>query len=486
VSDTAPTIDRKAKMKIPHQPIEKRPVDERVLDFGEIYLPYSEQAARLEASRCLQCPDPKCVRACPLGNDIPAALAKIAEGQFLEAAHIYRQTSPFPEICGRVCPQEKLCEGACPVGKRGEPVACGRLEVFATDYERKLEGLHVPPTGQATGYKVAVVGAGPAGLACADRLVQAGHEVTVFDAMPIGGGLLTYGIPRFKLNKLTVMDKITALKIAGVKFAMETFVGRDVTIDQLMFQGFEAVFVGTGAEIDADAKIEGSDLKGVYQATDYLIRGNLSSSIWPVRAKGPLKVGQRVAVIGGGDTATDCLRTSIRLGAKDVVCLYRRTEAEMPGNARERKITAEEGARYEYLVAPVKFIGDDDGQVKSIVCQRMELGEPDKSGRRRPIPIAGSEFEYEVDTVVLALGYWPDPLIGESTPGLQTHDYGLISADSSTGSTSRLGVFAGGDNVTGPDLVSTAAAAGIRAARAIDEYLQTLATAERWYENATI
>ena len=303
---------------------------------------------------------------------------------------------------------------------------------------------------------------------------------------PIGGGLLTYGIPRFKLNKPTVMDKITAPKMAGVKFAMDTWVGRDVTIEQLLVAGYAAVFVGTGAEIDAKVKLEGSDLHGVYQATDYLIRGNLSQSVWPSRDKGPLEVGQRVAVIGGGDTATDCLRTSIRLGADEVVCLYRRTEAEMPGNARERKIAAEEGARYEYLVAPTKFVGDEAGHVKSIICQRMELGEPDASGRRRPIPIPDSEFEYEADTVVLALGYWPDPLIGETTSGLDTHDYGLITADPETGRTSRPGVFAGGDNVTGPDLVSTAAAAGIRAARAIDAYLQSAAETAGRYENAVL
>lgn len=465
-------LDRKSKMKIPHQPIAVRAALERVRDFDEIYIEYTPETAQIEATRCLLCPDPKCTQACPLHNDIPAAMEKIAAGDFLGAAAVYRQTSPFPEICGRVCPQERLCEGACVVGKRGEPVACGHLEVFVTDYQRAHDATPAPSRGERTGRRVAIVGAGPAGIACARKLNESGHDVTIYDVNPMPGGLLVYGIPGFKLNKSVVGKAVNDLRDAGVRFVTSTRIGRDVSVDDLL-KTHDAVFIGTGTPIDKAAKIEGEDLGGVYAATDFLIRGNLSPFTWPSHEQGALQIGRKVAVIGGGDTAMDCLRTALRLGAEEVVCLYRRTEAEMPGNARERKNAIDEGARFEYLVAPVKLLGDDRGQVRGLICQRMELGEPDASGRRRPVPVPGSEYEVQADTIVMALGYEGDPLIPSTTPNLAAK-WNLIQADPATGQTSRPDIFAGGDVVTGPDLVSTAAAAGLRAAAAIDQYLAGL------------
>lgn len=469
------TAGRKERLKIPHTPYAVRAPEERVTDFDDIVVGYSPEEAMLEASRCLQCPAPAaCVKACPLCNDIPGALWQIAQGDFIGAADIYRQTSIFPEICGRVCPQEKLCEGACVTGKRVTVPSLGKLEMFVADYQRAVEGWPMPSIPWPSGYRVAVVGSGPAGLAVAETLIRRGHGVTVFEALPHPGGLLMYGIPNFKLPKSLVVEKIQFLQQLGVSFVCNTRVGEALAIDDLFAAGFHAVFVGVGANVDAPLKAPGVDLKGVYQAGEFLIRSNPPREIVPPGLRDAPQVGRRVAVIGGGDTATDCLRTALRLGAETVTCYYRRTEAEMPGSKKERAHAIEEGARIEYLVAPVRFSGDDSGYVCAIELQRMELGEPDASGRRRPVPIKGSEFTVPVDTVVLALGYWPDETIGKTTPSLETHGDGLITADEQTGRTSRPGVFAGGDAVTGPDLVSTAVAAGLRAARAIDEYLASL------------
>lgn len=470
---------RKERLQIPHTPyLERLPV-ERIRDFDDIVVGYTAEEAMLEASRCLQCPQPAaCAEACPLHNDIPGALWLIAQGDFVGAANLYRQTSIFPEICGRVCPQEKLCEGACTTGKHHTAPSLGKLEMFVADYQRQIEGWPRPPMEQPTGHKVAVVGSGPAGLAVAETLIQRGHGVTIYEAMPYPGGLLMYGIPNFKLPKSLIQEKIEFLERLGVKFVCNARIGEALTVDDLFEAGFEAVFVGVGANVDAPLKAPGVDLRGVYQAGEFLIRSRSgmfhsrsSQDIVPPALRDTPRVGKRVAVIGGGDTATDCMRTALRLGAEAVVCYYRRTEAEMPGSKKERGHALEEGARVEYLVAPVKFFGDEARRLRAMELQRMELGEPDKSGRRRPVPIEGSEFTVPVDTVVLALGYWPDETIGKTTPGLETHDYGLISADGASGRTSRRGVFAGGDAVTGPDLVSTAVAAGLRAARAIDAYL---------------
>jgi glutamate synthase (NADPH/NADH) small chain len=467
------TVGLRDRLKIPHEPYPKRAPAERLADFEEIVLGYDAETARQEASRCLSCPSPSaCMLACPLHNDIPTAMWLIAHGDFQGAAEVYRRTSIFPEICGRVCPQERLCEGACVVGKADEAPSLGKLEMFVADYERKVRGgwpaLNV---AAPTGKHVAVVGSGPAGLAVAERLLQRGHAVTVFEASPYPGGLLLYGIPNFKLPKQLVVDKVEALKAQGVNFLCNTRVGQDVTVDALFEQGFSAVFLGVGANVDAPLKAPGVELKGIYNAGEYLLRTNPPRAlVRPELRDGP-DVGEHVAVIGGGDTATDCLRTSLRLGARDVVCYYRRTEAEMPGSRKERQHAIEEGARVEYLMAPVRFIGDEQDHVRAMELQRMVLGEPDRSGRRRPVPQEGSEFTVPVDTVVLALGYWPDELLGKTTPGLKTHDYGLIDAETATGATTRPGIFAGGDGVSGPDLVATAVAAGYRAADAIERYL---------------
>ena len=464
-------IDRKARMKLPILKVVARPVDERLGDFEATYLPLSPEEARAAALRCIHCPDPApCFEACPVHNDIPTALWLIENGDFIGAAEVYRMTSSMPEICGRVCPHEALCQGSCVRSKRGEPVITGALEVFVTDFQRKNAGVSIP-TAPSSGKKVAIVGSGPAGLACAEQLARRGHEVTVFEAAPAPGGLLVYGIPNFKLTKDVVKDVIGDLSKAGVKFQLKTRIGDSKKIDDLFAAGFQAVFVGVGTGVDSPMKAPGVDLPGVYQATEFLVRANVEPESLPTDRNTKPDVGSKVVVIGGGDTASDCLRTALRMGAEEVTCLYRRTEAEMPGGKADRELAREEGAKYRFLTQPVRFLAGPDGKLSAVECLQCELGEPDESGRRRPVPIEGSDFTVQADTAILALGYWPDPLLGESTPGLETHDWGLITADLETGGTSRPGVFAGGDAVTGPDLVVTAMRAGRRAAQSIHEYI---------------
>ena len=467
------TAGRKDRLRIPHVPYPERDPDDRLRDFEEIVLGYDAETAQQEASRCLQCPRPAaCVEACPIHNDIPGALWLISQGNFDGAAALYRRSSVFPEICGRVCPQERLCEGACVLGKRQDAPSLGKLEMFVADYQRARDGWRVPERAPLTGKDVAIVGSGPAGLAAAEALAIRGHRVTVYEAAPFPGGLLLYGIPSFKLPKSLVVGKVESLRELGVKFVCNTRIGQHLTIDDLFLADFEAVFVAVGANVDAPLRAPGVELTGLYPAGEFLLRTQPPRELVPAALRDTPAIGQRVAVIGGGDTATDCLRTALRLGASEVTCYYRRTEAEMPGSRRERQHALEEGARIEYLVAPVRFLGDEAGCVRYVELQRMELGEPDASGRRRPVPVPGSEYTVPVDTVVLALGYWPDETVGQTTPGLQTHHDGLITTDAD-GRTTRRGVFAAGDAVTGPDLVCTAMAAGLRAAEAIDTYLQT-------------
>jgi glutamate synthase (NADPH/NADH) small chain len=468
-------IDRKNRARILSLDIQNRPVEERVCDFEDVVIPLDPETAMYEASRCVQCPDPApCVQACPVHNDIPSAMWLIEQGKFLEAAELYRQTSSMPEICGRVCPQEQLCQGSCSRLKSTTPVLTGALEAFVADYERAQYGSIQIPVGHSTGKKVAIVGSGPAGMACAEQLVRQGHHVTIFEMKPAFGGLLTYGIPSFKLPNQVVFSRLKDLENAGIEFVGGICIGKDKTVDALFAEGYQAVFIGVGSEIDAPMEVPGEDLPGVYKATEFLMRCNVEPELLPVELQSKPYIGQKVAVIGGGDTASDCLRTALRMGADEVVCLYRRTEKEMPGGRHDRELAREEGAQYQFLTQPVRFIPGEDGRLAQIECIRMVLGEPDAKGRRKPVPVEGSNFIVEADTAVLALGYWPDTTIGDSTPDLQTHKYGLIVVDKETGASSRPGVYAGGDDVTGPDLVVTAMAAGRRAARAMHAYLQSL------------
>ncbi|HEY5902647.1 MAG TPA: NAD(P)-dependent oxidoreductase, partial [Anaerolineales bacterium] len=382
----------------------------------------------------------------------------------------------LPEICGRVCPHEALCQGSCVLNKHHQPVQTGALETFAVDYQRRVSG-YVIPVGIPSGKRVAIIGSGPAGLACAEQLARFGHEAVIFESKPAPGGLLVYGIPNFKLPKDVWLEKWEEFERAGVRFVPNSYIGKDKTIDGLFAEGFSAVFIGVGSEIDAKMEdTPGTNLPGVYEATDFLIRGNVDSDLLPEEMRRPLELGRRVVVIGGGDTASDCLRTALRLGAEEVTCLYRRTEKEMPGGKKDRQMAKDEGAKYRFLTQPVKFIAGADGKLAAVECIEMVLGEPDKKGRRRPVPVEGSNFSVACDTAILALGYWPDPIIGKTTPDLETHDWGLISVpNKATGATSRPGVFSGGDCVTGPDLVVTAMVAGRTAARAIHEYLEETA-----------
>ncbi len=468
-------INRKERANRPFFELDLRVPEERICDFDDVVLAFDPERAMAEAARCIHCPDPApCMLACPTHNDIPSAMWLIEQGRFSEAAQLYHTTSSLPEICGRVCPHEQLCQGSCVLNKNHQPVLTGALETFAVDYQYRTEGYNFP-LGQPTGKRVAVIGAGPAGLACTEQLLRMGHEITIFESKPAPGGLLVYGIPNFKLSKNVWIRKWDQFERAGVKFVPNTYVGRDKIIDELFAEGFEAIFIGVGSQVDAPMEnTPGTDLPGVYQATDFLIRGNVDPSLLPDEMRAPLEIGQRVAVIGGGDTASDCLRTALRLGAKDVTCLYRRTENEMPGGKKDRELARQEGAKYRFLTQPVKFIAGADGKLTAIECIEMQLGEPDAKGRRRPVPVEGSNFSLACDTAILALGYWPDPILGKTTPGLETHSWGLIDVkDKVAGATTRAGVFSAGDCVTGPDLVVTAMVGGRKAAFEINEYLKS-------------
>jgi len=446
-----------------------RPVEERTQDFEEAVLGYFEEDGVAEAMRCVQCPEPQaCMLRCPAGNDVPEALWLISQRDFIGAAKVFAATSPLPEVCGRVCPN--ICQDGCGLLKGCGSISVGKLEAFTTRYARQHGALAIEVPEEKSGKRVAVVGSGPAGITVAEDLVKMGHAVTVYEAWPVPGGVLVYGIPSFKLDKNVVMDKIHDLEAAGVKFVTNTRIGETVTVDKLL-EEYDAVFLGTGAGVEATMNIPGEDLQGIYKATDYLVRANVPFDMLPADKRDKPVIGKRVAIIGGGDTAVDCARSSVRLGAEEVTIVYRRTEAEMPGNKTERYICMDEGVDINYLQAPVEFIGDEKGHVKAMKVIKMKLGEPDASGRRRPVPIEGSEFIQETDNVILSIGYWPDPYIGDRTENLATHKWGLITTDEEVGATSRQGVFAAGDNVHGPDLVITAIATAHRAAESIDAYL---------------
>lgn len=472
-AETDKQVDRKARLQIPHHPVPKQDPRERVHNWREVYLGYDLATARLEAERCIQCPAAPCQVACPLHNDIPGALLKLEEGDVLAAAQIFRRTSPAPDMCGRLCPQEQLCEGHCVVGKKNVPVAIGRLEAFVADYEQEHGGRRIPPLPSPTDKRVAVVGSGPAGLAVAEHLALRGHAVHVFEAWPKPGGVLRYGIPDFKMEKRHVDQQVQYLQDLGVQFTCNFRVGHDATIDQLLAQGYHAIFLGQGAGKGNRLGVPGEDLPGVYLATDFLVRANLAPEELLPHMREPLPTGRRVVVIGGGDTAMDCVRTAVRLGADEVCCVYRRTEAEMPGRADERKNAREEGVQFIFQATPIRFVEGSNGKLEVVRFQRIELGEPDESGRRRPVPVIGSEFEIQADTAVVAIGYKVDKLLYQTTPGLEATDWGTVKVDE-CGRTSRPGIFAAGDSVRGADLVVTALADAKRAAATIDEYLRRL------------
>lgn len=471
------------RLSISVQPVPKQDAEERKRNFDETYIGFDLNAAKIEASRCIQCPSAPCQEACPVSNDIPGAFALLEIGDIQGAANKFRETSNMPEMCGRLCPQENLCEGACVVGfairpdGRKEPaVTIGKLEAFCTDSQRQeLAGYPMPRyMPDLTGRKVAVIGSGPAGLAVAEQLADIGHGVTVFEFWPEPGGVLVYGIPNFKMRKSIVDEYIAHLEAMGVKFVCNTYVGRDITIDDMLAGEFDAVFLGTGAGVGNEMGLEGENLKGVHKATDFLVRGNLALDQLPPHLREPLPKPKNVVVIGGGDTSMDCVRTAVRLGAEKVTCVYRRTENEMLGRAEERKNAREEGVEFAMLTLPTRVIGDEQGNAVAIELQKMELGEPDESGRRAPRPVKGSEYIVPADTVAIAIGYGADPLVPQTTSGLKSDRKALIQVDKHSGETSRPGVFAGGDNVNGADLVVTALADGRRAAAAIARYLDRL------------
>lgn len=441
-------------------------MEEIKYNFSEVNKGFTPQEALLEASRCLHCKNPRCSQACPVGINIPAFIQALKASDLQGAAAIISADSSLPAVCGRVCPQETQCEGACVLGVKGKSIAIGRLERFVADNAERVK----PSVKAANGIKVAVIGSGPAGLACASDLAKAGYSVTIFEALHKVGGVLAYGIPEFRLPKDTVLQQeIDSLLSLGVKIETNVLVGRTVTIDSLMERdGFAAVFVGTGAGLPKFMGIPGENLNGVFSANEVLTRSNLMKA-YREDYMTPLSLGARVCVVGGGNVAMDAARTALRMGSQ-VHIVYRRTRAELPARAEEVEHALAEGVIFDMLTNPVEVVGTDDGWVKGLRCVKMELGEPDDSGRRRPVVVPESEFLIECDTVIMALGTSPNPLIARTTPGLQTSSRGGIVADSE-GQTTRPGVFAGGDAVTGAATVILAMGAGRKAAAAIDQYL---------------
>jgi glutamate synthase (NADPH/NADH) small chain len=445
---------------------------ERIKNFKEVPYGYSEGDAVLEAQRCLKCKKPTCIAGCPVEIDIPGFISKIAEKDFKNAIKILKKKNVLPAICGRVCPQEDQCEKECVLVKKMESVGIGRLERFAADWEAASGIVDIPEKHPATGKKVAVVGSGPAGLVFAGDLVQLGHEVTLFEALHKAGGVLVYGIPEFRLPKAIVQREVEYIEKLGVKLVTSFVVGNTQTVDELL-QEHDAVFIGTGAGLPWFMNLPGENFSGIYSANEYLVRSNLMKAYLFPEYDTPIVRGKRVATIGGGNVAMDSARTAFRLGAEKSMIIYRRSKTEMPARIEEIHHAEEEGIHFEFLTLPVKYYGDENGWVKEMECLRMELGEPDASGRRRPITLPNSEFRISVDTVVVAIGQSPNPLIPQTTPDLQIAKHGNIIADEKTGKTTKKGVFAGGDIVTGAATVILAMGAGRIAARACDEYLKT-------------
>jgi len=470
------SIDRKELLRIPQEPVPKQSPEERIHNFNEVYQGYNEETVIIEAARCIQCPEPQpCVLACPIHNDIPLALWHTAGGDFIEGYKAYRLTSTLSEVCGRVCPQELLCQGACVVGAHGElPVFIGKVEAFLADYVRSRGGLNLKPL-PPTGRTVAIVGAGPAGLHAGELLAIQGHSVDIYDAWPKPGGLLIYGIPGFKLEKDKIEALIERIENVGVRFIGNTRINDpgQPSVDDLI-EDYDAVLLAIGAGITATMGTEGEDLPGVWQSVPFLVATNLPASELPEDYPIPDVKGKKVVVVGGGDTGSDCVRSAVRAGGAEVTLSYRRTEAEMPGRVEDRGFAREEGVNYEFLTQPVRFIAGEDGSVAQIEIRRMELGEPDSSGRRRPVPIEGSEFIMDADMIVLSIGFWPDEGFVKNVEGMDIKRWGEIKVDPDTAMTSRTGLWAAGDAVNGADLVVTAMAGAQSAALSMDRYLQAL------------
>jgi glutamate synthase (NADPH/NADH) small chain len=476
VKKSSNPIPNRDRMKMPRQHMLEQPPLERAKQFTEVNLGYSAELARQEALRCIECAKPACTTTCPVGVKVKDFVQMIVDGDFLGAAAKIREDNVLPAITGRVCPQEDHCEGGCLLKKKGESLGIGYLERFVADYEQQhfdvKNIVKAPPTGK----KVAIVGSGPSGLTAAGDLVQKGHQVHVFEALHEIGGVLVYGIPEFRLPKQIIREQVDFMRAMGVEFETDVVVGRTVTIDELLEEeGYDAVFIGTGAGLPQFMGIPGEHLNGVYSANEFLTRINLMHAYEFPKYDEPMVDfrGKNVAVIGGGNTALDAIRSALRLGAGKAYVLYRRSEAEMPARIEEVKHAKQEGIEFQVLAAPLEFLSDGKGWLSGARCQKMELGEPDASGRRRPVPIAGSEYEVPLSVAVIAIGTSANPIVQSTTPGLNTNKRGYIQADETTQRTSRKGVFAGGDIVTGSATVILAMGAGRRAAKGIHEYLTT-------------
>jgi len=453
-------------------PVREQDPKVRAANFEEVCYGYNEEEAMKEAQRCINCKNAKCIAGCPVAIDIPGFVSKVKEGNFEESFHIISESSALPAICGRVCPQESQCEGKCICGIKGEPVSVGKLERFVADWARG-KGLKPPAPAASNGRKVAVIGAGPAGLTCAGDLAKLGYDVTVFEALHEPGGVLVYGIPEFRLPKEEVVSaEIENVKSLGVKIETNVIIGKSITIDELIEEeGFEAVFIGSGAGLPMFMGIPGENANGVFSANEYLTRNNLMKAFLDDYDT-PIARGKKVAVVGGGNVAMDAARTALRLGA-EVHIVYRRSEAELPARVEEIHHAKEEGIIFDLLTNPVEILVNENDAVRGMRCVRMELGEPDASGRRRPVVIPGTEFELELDTVIMALGTSPNPLISSTTKGLDTNKWKCIIAEEETGKTSKEGVYAGGDAVTGAATVILAMGAGKAAAEGIHRYLSS-------------
>ncbi len=458
------------KPKIPRQTVPEQKPETRAKNFKEVPYGFNIELAQKEASRCIQCKKPLCFEGCPVNIDIPAFIKLIGEGAFIGAARKIKETNGLPAVCGRVCPQEDQCEKVCVIGKKGDPVSIGSLERFVADYEREHGDEFIPEIPEKTGRKIAVVGSGPAGLTVAGDLAKKGHDVTIFETLHKAGGVLVYGIPEFRLPKAIVESEINYLKKLGVKIELDFVIGMSETVDELFDEGFDAVFLGTGAGLPMFMQIPGENLNGVYSANEYLTRVNLMKAYDP-EYDTPILRKKKVAVLGGGNVALDSARTALRLGGENVYIVYRRSRTEMPARIEEVHHGQQEGLEFKFLMNPIRIIGDDKGWVKGLECIKMKLGEPDESGRRRPIPIEGTEVILDVECVIVAIGNGPNPLITAVTPGINTNRRGNIVADEETGVTSKEGVFAGGDIVTGAATVILAMGAGKKAAVAIDNYV---------------